>query len=151
MVQLLAYTFYKCFTFNMNNQDVDDMLRQMRTCILDRINYYALFVTVLLMLFWHYSEVFIPHFTVIIYGLYTKNLHLISYVWPLINNAYRCVLSLSWRFSASAMYATFGIQKFEAVIRNSTFGFIQRLAKSTNCLIMAIESLWIVRIDIGNF
>ena len=56
-----------------------------------------------------------------------------------INNAYRRVLSLPWRSSASAMYANFGIQKFETVIRKSTFGFI-RLAKSTKSLIKAIES-----------
>ena len=99
---------------------------------------------------WNYSEVFVPHFTVVIYGLHTKNQHLISYVWPF-NNAYRRVLGLPWRFSASAMYANFGIQNFEAVIRKSTFGFTQRLAKSTNTLIMAIESSWIVRIDIWDF
>ena len=49
------------------------------------------------------------------------------------------------------MYANFGIQKFEANIRKSTFGFIQRLTKSSNSLIMTIEISWIVRIDIWNF
>ena len=34
------------------------------------------------------------------------------------NNAYRRVLGLPWRSSASAMYANFGIQNFEAVIRS---------------------------------
>ena len=97
------------------------------------------------MLNWSYSEVSVPHFTVVIYGLHTKNLHLISY------NAYRRVHGLPWRSSAGAMYANFGIQNFEAVIRKSTFGFTQRLAKSTNSLIMAIESSWIVRIDIWDF
>ena len=43
------------------------------------------------------------------------------------------------------------IQNFEAVIRKSTYGFIQRLAKSTNSLVMAIENSWIVRIDIWSF
>ena len=62
------------------------------------------------------------------------------------NNAYRRVPGLPWRSSASAMYANFGIQNFEAVIRKFTFGFTQQLAKSTNSLIMAIESSWIVRI-----
>ena len=46
------------------------------------------------------------------------------------NNAYSRVLNLPWRCSASAMYATFSIQNFEAVIRKSTYGFIQRLAKA---------------------
>ena len=68
------------------------------------------------------------------------------------NNAYRRVSSLAWRSScASTMYANFGIQNFEAVMRKSTFRFIQRLAKSTNSLIMAIKYSWIVRIDIWDF
>ena len=67
------------------------------------------------------------------------------------NNAYRRVLGLPWRSSASAMYANFGIQSFEPVIRKSTFGFTQLLAKSTNTLIMAIESSLIVHIDIWDF
>ena len=45
------------------------------------------------------------------------------------NNAYRRVLGQPWRCSASAMYANFGINNFEATIRKSTFGFIQRLAQ----------------------
>ena len=67
------------------------------------------------------------------------------------NNAYRRVLGQPWRCSASAMYANFGINNFEATIRKSTFGFIQRLAKSTNSLIVMIEKSWSVRIDIWNF
>ena len=67
------------------------------------------------------------------------------------NNAYRRVLGQPWRSSASAMYANFGINNFEATIRKSIFGFIQRLAKSTNSLIVTIEKSWIVRIDIWNF
>ena len=55
------------------------------------------------------------------------------------NNAYRRVLSQPWRCSASAMYANFGINNFETTIRKSTYGFIQRLAKSTNLLLMTIE------------
>ena len=67
------------------------------------------------------------------------------------NNAYRRVLGQPWRCSASAMYANFGINNFEATIRKSTFGFIQRLAKSTNSLIVTIEKSWSVRIDIWSF
>ena len=50
-----------------------------------------------------------------------------------------------------SMYDNFGINNFEATIRKSSFGFIQRLAKSTNSLIVTIEKSWIVRIDIWNF
>ena len=67
------------------------------------------------------------------------------------NNTYRCVLTQPWRCSASAMYANFGINNFETTIRKSTYGFIQRLAKSTNSLIMTIEKFSVVRIDIWNF
>ena len=67
------------------------------------------------------------------------------------NNAYRRVLGEPWRCSASTMYANFGINNFEATIRKSTFGFLQRLAKSTNLLIMTIKKSWSVRIDIWNF
>ena len=49
------------------------------------------------------------------------------------------------------IYANFGINNFEATIRKSTFGFIQRLAKNTNSFIITIEKLWSVRIDIWNF
>ena len=49
------------------------------------------------------------------------------------------------------MYANFDINNFEATIRKSTFGFIQRLAESTKSLIVTIEKSWIVRIDIWNF
>ena len=84
ILEYTAYTKYLGFTFSMNVQDDDDMLRQMRTLrTLDQTNYYALFIIVLLTLNWNYSEVFVPHFTVVIYGLHTKNQHLISYVWPL--------------------------------------------------------------------
>ena len=67
------------------------------------------------------------------------------------NNAYRSVLSQPWRCSDSAMYAHFGINNFETTIRKSIYRFIQRLANSTNSLIMTIEKSWIVRIDIWNF
>ena len=67
------------------------------------------------------------------------------------NNAYHRVLILPWRCNASAMYANFSFQNLEEVIRMSTYGFIQRVAKSTNFLVMAIEKSWIVRIDIWNF
>ena len=67
------------------------------------------------------------------------------------NNAYRRVLSQPWRCSASAMYANFGINNFQATIRKSIYGFIQRLAKSINSLIVTIEKSWIVRFDIWIF
>ena len=46
------------------------------------------------------------------------------------NNAYRHILDLPWRCSASGIYATYGIYNLEAIIRNKTFRFIGRLYKS---------------------
>ena len=126
---------------------VDDDSMRTLYCILDRTNNYAF---VQLALNWNYSEVFVPHFTVVNYGLHTKILHF-NKLRVAFNNAYRRVLGLPWRSCPSAMYANFSIQNFEAVIRKFTFGFTQRLAKSTNSLIMAIESSLIVRIDIWDF
>ena len=50
------------------------------------------------------------------------------------NNAYRRILDLPWRCSASGMYATYGIYNLEAIIRKQTFGFIGRLCKSCNTI-----------------
>ena len=59
----------------MNVHDDDDMLRQMRTLYIRSnkllCSFYQCCVDVKL----NYSEVFVPHFTVVIYGLHTKNLH----------------------------------------------------------------------------
>ena len=65
----------------MDVQDDDDMLRQMRILYIRLNNGYALFIIVLLTLNWNFSEVFVPHFAVVISGLHTKNLHLLNYVW----------------------------------------------------------------------
>ena len=61
------------------------------------------------------------------------------------NNAYRRVLNLPWLCSACPMYVNFSVLNFEAVIRMSTYGFIQRLAKSTTSHVVAIEMSCIVR------
>ena len=134
----------------MNVQDDDDMRRQMRTLYI-RSN-------ILIRTFYHCSndvklELFrsfcTSFYCCYLWTAYTKSTF--NKLRVAFNNAYRRVLSLPWRSSASAMYANFGIQNFKAVIRKSTFRFIQRLTKSTNSLIMAIESSWIVRIDIWDF
>ena len=139
--------------FNSNGQDDEDMLRQMR-------NLYTFVQTSLLRTF-HYcsSDVKLE-----LFKSYCTSLHC-CYLWTAykkstfdrlrvaFNNAYRRVLSKPWRRSASAMYmyAYFGINNFETTIRKSTYGFIQRVAKSTNSLIVTIEKSWVVRIDILNF
>ena len=150
ILEYTAYTKYLGFTFSMNVQDDDDMLRQMRTLYI-RSNkllrtFYHCSIDVKLELFRSFCTSFYCCYLWTAYKKSTFNKLRVAF-----NNAYRRVLGLPWRSSASAMYANFGIQNFEAVIRKSTFGFTQRLAKSTNTLIMAIESSWIVRIDIWDF
>ena len=150
ILEYTAYTKYLGFTFSVNVQDDDDMLRQMRTLYI-RSNkllrtFYHCSIDVKLELFRSFCTSFYCCYLWTAYKKSTFNKLRVAF-----NNAYRRVLGLPWRSSASAMYANFGIQNFEAVIRKSTFGFTQRLAKSTNTLIMAIESSWIVRIDIWDF
>ena len=112
----------------MNIQSDEDMLRQMRTLHI-RSNK-------LLRAFYHCSiDVKLKLFRSFCTSLYC------CYLWTAykkstfnnirvaLNNAYRRVLSFLWRSSASATYANFSIQNFEAVIRKSTFGLIQRLTK----------------------
>ena len=50
----------------MNVQDVDDMLRQMRTLYIRSKKLLHTFIIALLTLTWNYSQVFVPHFTVVI-------------------------------------------------------------------------------------
>ena len=64
------------------------------------------------------------------------------------NNAYRRILDLPWRCSASGMYATYGIYNLEAIIRNQTFGFIGRLRKSCNTIVQTLKNAWIIRIQL---
>ena len=63
-----------------------------------------------------------------------------------LNNAYRRILDLPWRGSASGMYATYGICDLKALIRNQTFRFIGRLYKSCNTIVQTLEKAWIIRI-----
>ena len=121
ILEYISCTKYLDFTFNINSQDDDDMLRQMRTLYI-RFNkllrtFHYCSIDVKLELF----RSFYMSFTVAIYGLHTINQRLISYVLLLIT------LTLN------------NGKNFEAVFRKSTYGFILRLHKSTNSLIMAIE------------
>ena len=135
ILEYTAYTKYLGFTFSMNVQDDDDMLRQTRTLYI-RSNkllrtFYHFSIDDKMTLFRSFS------FCTSFYGCYLWTAYkksAFSKLRVVFNNAYRRVLSLPWRSSASAMYANFDVQNLEAVIRKSTFGFIQRLAKSTNSL-----------------
>ena len=80
ILEYTAYTKYLGFTFSMNVQNDADMLIQMRTlCIRSNKLFRTFYHGAILTLNWNYSKVFVPHFTVVIYGLHTKNLHLWNY------------------------------------------------------------------------
>ena len=136
--------------FNTNAQDDEGMLRQMRTLyirsnkLLRTFHYCS--TNVKLELFKSYCTSFYCCYLFTAYKKSTFDKLRVAF-----NNAYRRVLSQPWRCSASAMYANFGINNIEGTIRKSTFGFIQRLARRTNSLIVTIEKSWSVRIDIWNF
>ena len=150
VLEYIGRTKYLGFMFNSNGQDDEDMLRQMRNLyirsnkLLRTFHYCS--SDVKLELFKSYCTSFYCCYLWTAYKKSTFDRLRVAF-----NNAYRRVLSQPWRCSASAMYANFGINNFETTIRKSTYGFIQRLAKSTNSLIMTIEKSWIVRIDIWNF
>ena len=150
ILEYTAYTKYLGFTFSMNVQDDNDIPRRMRTLYI-RSNklfhtFYHCSIGVKLELFRSFCTSFYCCYLWTAYKKSTFNKMRVAF-----NNAYRRVHGLPMQSSVSAMYANFGIPNFEAVIRKSTFGFTQRLAKRTNSLIMAIESSWIVRIDIWDF
>ena len=122
----------------MNSQDDDDMLKQKRTlCIrpnklLSTFYYYS--IDAKLELFRSFCTSF---YCCYLWTAYKKSTF--AKLRVAFNNAYRRVLNLPWRCSADVVYDHFRIQNFKAVIGKSTYGFIQRLQKSTNYLIMAIE------------
>ena len=64
------------------------------------------------------------------------------------NNAYRRILDLPLRSSASGMYANYGMYNLEAIIRKQTFEFICRLCKSCNTIVQTLENVWIIRIQL---
>ena len=62
------------------------------------------------------------------------------------NNIHRRLLGLSWRCSASAMYANYDLPNLDTVIRRSLYGFIQKLFVSKNSIVCTIEQSWLVTI-----
>ena len=124
--------------FNWNGQDDEDMLRQMRNLYIrsNKLLRYYCSTDVKLELFKSYCTSLYCYYLWTAYKKSTFDRLRVAF-----NNAYRRVLSQPWRCSASAMYSNFGINYSEITIRKSTNEFIQRLAKSTNLLIMTIDGL----------
>ena len=62
----------------------------------------------------------------------------------LISNSAQNDLVPQWS-SASGMYATHNIENFEALLRKTLYGFVQRLENSSNKLIATLIKSWTVR------
>ena len=106
----------------MNSQDDDDMLRQMRTLyvrsnkLLRTFHYCTIDVKLEL-----FRCICMPFYCCYLWTAYKNSTF--DKLRVTFNNAYRRVLNLPWRCSASAMYANNSIQNFETVIRKFTYGF----------------------------
>ena len=135
----------------MNVQD-EDMLRQMRTLYI-RSNkllrtFYHCSIDVKMALFRSFSFC-TSFYCCYLWTAYKKSTF--SKLRVAFNNAYRRVLGLPWRSSASAMYAVFKIlkQSLESLLLNVYNDLPKALILLLFCV--AIKSSWIVRFDIWDF
>ena len=108
ILEYISCTKYLGFTFNMNSQDDDDMLRRMLTLYI-RSNkllrtFHCCTIDSKLELFRGFC---MPFYCCYLWTAYKKSTF--DKLRVALNNAYRRVLNLPWRCSASAMYATFRI------------------------------------------
>ena len=88
-----AHTKYLGFTFSMTVQEDDDMSRQRRTyCILDRTNYYTLFIVVLLTILELFRSFCTSFYCCYLWTAYKKSTF--NKLRVAFNNAYCRVLSI---------------------------------------------------------
>ena len=72
-----------------------------------------------------------------------SNAQVLSRLRVAYNNIYRKILGYGYRDSAGTMFASNGIDNFEAKMREVCYGFKQRVAKSNNVIICAIsDNFW---------
>ena len=148
-LKYVAESKYLGFSFCDSKQDDNDILRQMRTV-------YTKFNT-LLRTFSHCSiDVKVTLFQSYCTALYCPFLgsdykkSTFRKIRVAFNNAYRKILGLPKRSSASAIYAQHNICNFETTIRKSIYGFMQRLENSTNSIIYTLYNSCLVRFVIWN-
>ena len=147
IIDYVEKTKYLGYMFTNDKQDDVEMLRQLRLLYM-RSNkiirmFYFCTIDVKLELFRSFCTSFYCSYLWTGYKKSTFNRLRVAF-----NNAYRRILELPWRCSASGMYATYGIYNFEAIIRKQTFGFIGRLRKSCNTIVQTLENAWIIRIQL---
>ena len=147
IIDYVEKTKYLGYMFTNDKQDDVEMLRQLRLLYM-RSNkiirmFYFCTIDVKLELFRSFCTSFYCCYLWTGYKKSTFNRLRVAF-----NNAYRRILDLPWRCSASGMYATYGIYNLEAIIRKQTFGFIGRLRKSCNTIVQTLENAWIIRIQL---
>ena len=85
----------------------------------------------------------VRHFIVLIFRQFTKKATF-SKIRVAYNNAYRKLLGLCRRSSASEMFVMNNISNFEALIRKSIFAVKTRLSNSDNTIICTLQSSWVI-------
>ena len=119
---------YLGFVFSENKKDDVDMLRQLRSLyakanrITSMFHYCTCTVDVKLLLIKSYCASFYCGYLWSDYKASTFSKLRVAF-----NNVYRRVLGLPQWSSASGMYATHNIENFEALLRKTLYGFVQRL------------------------
>ena len=117
---------YLGFVFSENKKDDADMLRQLRSLYakanrITRMFHYCT-VDVKLLLIKFYCTSFYCGYLWCDYKASTFSKLRVAF-----NNVYRRMLGLPKWSSASGMYATHNIENFEALLRKTLYGFVQRL------------------------
>ena len=155
ILEYISKTKYLGFMLNTNAQDGDNMLRQMRTLYIWSNKMLRPF---------HYCFPDVKLEFTICFLLFMVTAYKQSTFVKLsvaFNNAYRRVLIVSHAMTMQRqcmyvkfwdlvfvfwlLYVKFWYNNFEAININYIYGFTQRLAISTNLLIIKIEKPWIVR------
>ena len=142
----LTYVYtvkYIGLVFSENKKDDEDMLKQLRSLYVKSNKVISMFnhswLMLKLLLIKSYCTSFYCGYLWYDYKSIT-----FSKIRVAFNNVSRRVLGLPKWSSASEMYATHNIEKFEAPLRKVIYGFIQRLEDSSNVIIQTLTRSWTI-------
>ena len=122
---------YFGFTWNCDQKDGKDLVWQLRMLSIKQTDYYDYSIIVLLMWRLHFFAV-TYFYCPILQTHYKKSTH--SKLRDVFNTAYRHILKLPPRSSASTMYAVTNIDSFEVLIRKRIFSFTEPLNNCKNTI-----------------
>ena len=139
---------YLGFTFSSDQNDDNDILRQLRMLYTKFNKLLCLFhhcsVDVKLALFRSYCTGLYCPFIWTHYKKLNYRKHRIAF-----NNVYRRILKLPSRSSASTMYVVNNIDSLEVLVRKRIFGFMEQSNNSDNTIIKCINNSWVLRLTFG--